>query len=590
MSTENLVPVTGTQSGTNLTQMFNHDERLCASSARSNSNSARLVPDISENGHYDLAYNINENSYLVPDSARFLDKPVEIQNKTNNCPNCLSSACNCKIGHYRAPNVPSDPLSGAWINPLPYPYQIEGAIQATLQNRTLIADEPGLGKTLQAIMAAHLMGARKILVICPPSLIANWAREVEQSNHLDHIPSKHASNLVTIQSRGKTPDRLPRAGYVITSDTLTTARPALEKKLRHWQPDLLIIDESHRCKNPRAKRTRTLARVSKNCGRVIALTGTPIISNPIDLLPTLGMLKKLDHFPGDYVHTYTVLNYWGEPEPNYPALPDLYQRLTDHVWVRRTKKDVLTQLPDKTRHTQIVSVDDKTLRAAFRDVERKLLRHVDKNGASAASLDEWVSDSRPLVSQLRRATGVAKIPAALDWITSHVTGTGRPLIVWAIHTTVINQLHNTLTTQFPELAVEKFYGQTPHEERDQIVQQFQAGKVQILIAQVVAAGVGLTLTAAQDALFLETDWTPALVVQAEDRIHRISQVEPVSITTLVAERTLDPVIHRVLGENIRTLDALTPGSDHHVTDTGSKTRVSHVLRAYANNILKQEGK
>ncbi len=473
-----------------------------------------------------------------------------------------------------------------WFTPQPYPYQIQGAIQAAYQGHNLIADEPGLGKTIQAILAAGLMGAKRIIVICPPALITNWTNEIRRSNQLEHLDESTPGEVVTVTSKNKTTPELPNVGYVVTSDTLITARPKLLEELSKQFWDLLIVDESHRLKNYKAKRTRKVWHLSKSCKRMLALTGTPIVSNPLDLLPTLGMLGQLKHFPDNYVDTYTKQNFFNGRDPRPEALPDLHERLEQHVWVRRTKKQVLTQLPTKSRHVQFVDVDYKQVRDAFKPVEQKLLNHVKKHGVE--HLDEWIKESRPLVSELHRGTGLAKIPAALDWITNHIEGTNnRPLIVWAVHTDVILGLKDALRKHDPCLQVRTFYGATPPDERDQTVTDFQAGKVDVLIAQIIAAGTGLTLTRSSDALFVETDWTPANVVQAEDRIHRISQDRRVTVTTLLAPGTLDPVIHRVLMENIQTLNAVTPESDHEVTGVASQVRVSQVLRDFAIEVLEE---
>lgn len=475
-----------------------------------------------------------------------------------------------------------------WFTPQPYPYQIQGALKAAYQGHNLIADEPGLGKTIQAILTAGLTQAKRIIVICPPALITNWATEIKNSNQLDHLHPTKPGQLVTITASDKTTPPLPEVGYVVTSDTLITARPKLLDDLSKRRWDLLIVDESHRLKNYQAKRTRKVWHLSKSCKRTVALTGTPIVSNPLDLLPTLGMLGQLRHFPENFIDAYTVENFWGGRDPKQDSLDDLRRRLDEHVWVRRTKQQVLTELPAKSRRTQFVDVDDKELRAAFKPVEQKLLAHVNTHGLGA--VDEWAKESRPLVSQLHRGTGLAKIPAALEWITNHVEGTNdRPLIVWAVHTDVILGLEKALHKTHPDLQVRTFYGATPPGQRDQTVFAFQAGEVDVLIAQIIAAGTGLTLTRASDALFVETDWTPANVVQAEDRIHRISQDQPVTITTLLAAGTLDPVIHRVLTDNIETLDKLTPGSDHQVTGIQTSARVSQILKDFAMQILNQQG-
>lgn len=523
----------------------------------------------------------NENSRL---SRHFSGLTTENTNYDEITSKNVNYDHNCKKVCY----VCSEPekTGPGWFIPQPYPYQIQGALKAAFQGHNLIADEPGLGKTIQAILAAGLIKAKRIIVICPPALITNWANEIRRSNQLDHLDQTQPGQLVTITASDKTTPPLPEVGYVVTSDTLITARPKLLEELSKQFWDLLIVDESHRLKNYKAKRTRKVWHLSKSCERMLALTGTPIVSNPLDLLPTLGMLGQLKHFPDNYVDTYTKQNFFNGRDPRPEALPDLHDRLEQHVWVRRTKKQVLTQLPAKSRRVQFVDVDDKQVRDAFKPVERKLLNHVKKHGVE--HLDEWIKESRPLVSQLHRGTGLAKIPAALDWIANHVEGTeDRPLIVWAVHTDVITGLQEALQKQHSDLTVRTFYGATPPDERNQTVEDFQAGKVDVLIAQIIAAGTGLTLTRSSDALFVETDWTPANVVQAEDRIHRISQDRRVTITTLLAPGTLDPVIHRVLMENIQTLNAVTPGSDHEVTGVASQVRVSQVLRDFAMEVLEE---
>lgn len=471
--------------------------------------------------------------------------------------------------------------SNNWFTPQPYTYQTIGAVRAVFQNHTLIADEPGLGKTIQALLIAAIIKPSRILIICPPSLISNWENETRRSRIAEHTP---ASTITTITSSTRTPASLPASGIVITSDTLATSRTPLARLLAAWQPSLLIYDEAHRAKNMRAKRTRTMLHLARKAQKTVCLTGTPIVSSPLDVLPLLTMLDKTSYFPANFKTYYTRENYWGTPEPIPERMPDLHRRLNDHVWSRRTKKGVLTDLPPKTRHTQLVDIPDTQRAKAFSAVAAKLKR----KGYTQAELQDHAKE---FVSQMRHATGILKIDPAADWITTHITGTGRPLIAWCIHTEVIHQLADKLTHTLPHATVRTYYGATSKAERDATVTAFQAGKIDVLIAQITAAGVGLTLTRAQDALFVETEWTPALVTQAEDRIHRITQASPVTITTLIAPGTLDPIIHKVLTTKAATLDQLTPGSDHHVeasihTEGASVTRL---LAEIGRDIINTKG-
>ena len=470
------------------------------------------------------------------------------------------------------------------FQPTPFPYQLHGACRAAWDGHTLIADEPGLGKTIQALLAARMMNAHRILIICPPILVTNWEKETRRTGNAEHI----SGEIITITAGGKNPDTLPDTGYVIAPDSLVTARRPLEDLLSAWSPDLLIIDEAHRFKTLAARRTKLMLRLKNAATHRIALTGTPIVSSPLDVLPLLRILGKLEAISQtgqDFVAEYTTPAPWkGGRLPIKSKLPQLHQLLEDHVWTRRTKTEVLADLPVKLRTVHHVTPDGTGIRDAYADVTEKIDTWLTKHPApSEDDISELVGDALPFVSQLRRATGLAKIPAAIDWIGTHLDGApGQPLIVWTIHRDVTTALVDQLTAERPGTAVRVLDGATGHDARAEAVEAFQDGRVDVLVAQIVAAGVGLTLTRGSTALFAETDWTPANVVQAEDRQHRIGQTRPVQVTTLIAEGTLDARIHAVLGRTIDVLDDLTPGSDHGVTtgttdSTGPRDILRHLI-------------
>lgn len=471
------------------------------------------------------------------------------------------------------------------FTPTPFPYQLHGACRAAWDGHTLIADEPGLGKTIQALLAARMMNARRILIICPPILVTNWEKETRRTGNAEHI----SGEIITITAGNKNPTELPDAGYVIASDALVSTRRTLDPLLDSWAADLLIVDEAHRFKTPTTRRTKAIARVAKTTRQQILLTGTPVVSSPLDVLPLLHILGKLETIGYStgraFIDEYTIPAPWkGGRLPITSKLPQLHQLLAEHVWTRRTKSDVLTDLPAKLRTVHHVTPDGPGIRDAYTDVTDKIDTWLTKYPApSEDDISELVGDALPFVSQLRRATGLAKIPAAIDWIATHLDGTpGQPLIVWTIHRDVTTALVDQLAQERPGTTVRVLDGATGHDARAEAVDAFQAGNVDVLVAQIVAAGVGLTLTRGSTALFVETDWTPANVVQAEDRQHRIGQTRPVQVTTLIAEGTLDARIHAVLGRTIAVLDDLTPGSDHTVTTsttdaTGPRDILRHLI-------------
>ena len=187
----------------------------------------------------------------------------------------------------------------------------------------------------------------------------------------------------------------------------------------------------------------------------------------------------------------------------------------------------------------------------------------------------WCSEQMGCVSQLRRAAGLAKIPAAAEHIAEWVEATShdesgttvydRRLIVWGIHQVVMDALDQYLEDLGVPHAV--INGKTSLAQRDRIRADYQDGKIAVILANIVAAGVAITLTRGSDALFVETEWLPDLISQAEDRQHRIGQDRTVMVTTMVAPGTLDHTIQKVLRSNIEVLDQLVGGTGHQVAVT-----------------------
>lgn len=467
-----------------------------------------------------------------------------------------------KMTTQTTPQPTSQPTQNQpWFTPTPYPYQLAGALQLAYTPRRLLADEPGLGKTIQALLAASITNPTHTLITCPPSLTTNWQNETTRTQiHTHHHHTTPPQTITAANHKKTTP---PEKGILILADSLLSTRnaPTITQTLNQWQPDLIIIDEAHRYKNPHSKRTRNLLKLTHHTPTVYALTGTPIISSPLDLLPILKATHTLHNYPTPYVDTYCVQNYFGDWEPRTSMLPDLHARLDATTWIRRTKTQVLTELPPKTRTAITIDVDTSYVKEICQGVDT-------------------TSDTQLLtaIARLRRATGLAKTQAAAEHIHTHLQGTRRPIIAWTIHRQVSSELKTQLEHYGHTVAV--YDGNTPNHTRDQIVARFQAGQIDVLIANITAAGVGLTLTHANDAVFVETEWTPALVAQAEDRIHRISQTRPVTITTLIAAGTLDPIIHRILAEKIDLLDQITPNSDHKVTTLKTDQRITQLIQSY----------
>lgn len=403
------------------------------------------------------------------------------------------------------------------------PYQKAGIAYALNRQHCLIADEMGLGKTVQALGLVNASPEiHSALVVCPKSVILNWQRE--------------ADKWLT-----------RRIGFeVINYDRLKQIAPA--------EPyDLLVADEAQYLKNPAAKRTKLFFAIPAK--RTLFLTGTPILNRPIELFTVLQRLDPLDLGRNrfDFARRYCgarqirvgrkmVWDLSGSSNLN-----ELQEKMRSKFMVRRLKKDVLKELPRKRR--QIIPLDragaEKLLQA-----EQKLARSVGFE-EMARKLESGGAVGMTEMSKVRHELGLAKVDAAIDHITDVLENTSK-VVVFAHHRDVIEALDKG----FPDTHIEVIHGGVGAQERQARVDMFQAEpECRILIGQIQAAGVGITLTAASTVIFVEQDWVPGVMAQAEDRCHRIGQKESVLVQYLVFDESLDATMAQTLIKKSRVADA-----------------------------------
>src|SRR5699024_6652526 len=180
-----------------------------------------------------------------------------------------------------------------WFGMSPYQYQRIGALCVAAGGRRLLADETGLGKYLQDILAAVLLGARRWIIVCPPVAQSGWAAEIERCLVPENLSDD--ASIAVIRPGRKVPD-LPETGIVIVTDSLLAAptRHSLLEDLQAWGADVLIYDEAHRAKNWETRRATAMRRLAVTARDRIVLTGTPIMSNPADLPPILAIAGVLN--------------------------------------------------------------------------------------------------------------------------------------------------------------------------------------------------------------------------------------------------------------------------------------------------------
>lgn len=531
-------------------------------------------------------------------------------------------------------------------------YQHAGAL-AVATGHSVLVDEPGLGKTAQALAAAAVRKVQRLVVVCPPVVNTNWQRETERAGLVEHMiqgqvpehlapprtmpepaPDQHSlppvdlaaqapeAKIVRFVSGRKEPE-LPAAGVAIVSDALLAARPALLERLVQWAPDALFYDEAHRAQtfdSSRATAVRLLADTVGD-GLRVPITGTPIAKGPQDLPGILAVSGHLDTVFGGhsaFLEHFCKRNHFNAWVVNPERLEELRGILEAKVWTRRTKAQVLPDLPKKLRTGTFVDVDLGVFKAAHLQViqtieewvEEFTSRHgrlptlpdpgEDKElGRGSSEVEQWARTQVGLVTRLRTAAGLAKIDAATAIIREHVEATTepsrhgpvytRPLVVWVHHRPVGMAMMQAVPAAVARTAVIR--GGTSADQRGKIVDDFQDGKIPVLVASIAAAGVGITLTRSYDMKFVETDWTIAKVTQAEDREARIGQTHPVNVATLIAPGTLDEHIQKVLNDKAKIADQLLTGGDNNpavltgLDDDVSTTRPAAIVTELAAAVV-----
>jgi superfamily II DNA or RNA helicase len=418
------------------------------------------------------------------------------------------------------------------------PFQRAGVSYLLSQRRSFLADEQGLGKTIEALATIEADGAYPAVVLCPASLKLNWLREIER-----WLPHREARALHgTAEENGRTDIT------VVNYDILA----ARERELGALHPRALVLDESHYCKNGAAKRTQAATRIASHVsadGLVLALTGTPVMNRPNELISQLRILGRLADFGSGA--------QFGERFRGADAHHRLHWHLRARCFVRRLKSEVLPQLPAKTRSIVPVELDNEgEYRLAERDVIAWLRSHplelseLDAKIAAALRAERLVR-----LGALKRLAARGKLHAALAWIHDFLR-TGERLVVFASH----REIQRAVIERFPRAL--HVLGKDSHRARDAAVQRFQKeedGDAQLIVCSLAVAGQGLTLTRASNVAFLELDWTPAKHDQAEDRCHRIGQSDSVNAWYLLAAGTIDEAIATLLERKRAVIGAVTDG-------------------------------
>lgn len=441
----------------------------------------------------------------------------------------------------------------------PYPYQREGIRQGLEWQRLIIGDEPGLGKTLQSIGIVDTADAYPCLVICPSSLKINWQREWEK------FTDKHALVLDN-GTRTTWPYLLSMKMHhvaIVNYESLRKyfvwdingGRRSFRLKDVVFCPHIklfrsIIIDESHRVKDPSAQQTIFAKGLATGKDWRILLSGTPVVNRPEDLVSQLSIMGRLNDFGGKVA----FMGRYGEGN----NLDELSRRLYASCMIRREKAKVLTQLPDKTRCDLYVDISNR-----------------DEYYLAQADLAEYLRQYKECTDQeirrkmrmkalvrfmtLRSLSAKGKVKQAIDFVKVFLDS-GKPLILFCSYHEIVDELCKA----FPKAV--RVTGRDNAASKQAAVDSFQNGNSHLIICSIKAAGVGLTLTAASNVAFVEFPWTYADCLQCEDRAHRIGQRDNVTCYYLIGRGTIDSALYRIILDKKSIANKIMASDDDIPTD------------------------
>lgn len=422
------------------------------------------------------------------------------------------------------------------------PYQKAGVSYASSVGRCLIADQMGLGKTVEAIATLELRDAFPAIIVCPASLKENWKREINK-----WLPHRTV-NIVS----GKT-DILACDVNVVNYDILYKFVDAIQ----HLKINGLVLDESHYVKTASSKRTKAAKDIATSVpksGSVLLLSGTPVTNRPSELVSQLEIMGMLSRFGGKWAFLKRYAgahhNGFGWDTSGASNLTELNTKLRQNCYIRRTKDEVLKELPDKSRNIVHLEPQGKGFKE-YMAAEDDLVLFLRSNGYKTKDSSEHMARTQVL----KRLAAWAKMDAVEEWIDSFLESCDRKLVVFAHNVDVVDHL----AAKYGGLRIS---GRDSLEERQNAVDTFQKDpSARVIVLNLQAGGVGITLTAGSDVVFVQMGWTPGEHDQAEDRCHRIGQKNNVQAWYLLAAGTIDEDIYDLVNAKRAIVDAVTEGDE-----------------------------
>jgi len=436
-------------------------------------------------------------------------------------------------------------------------YQNQGVAANLKFGSAFNCDEPGLGKTIQTIATITATKSFPALIVCPSSLKYNWASEFKKFSGIRAmiLDDRNKDSYMNFYTMGMVDvfitnfESMPK--FLVKKMPTKRVYKSNEIELRK-EAELLktiVFDECHKLKNPSTRQTKIALRIATGKPHVYMLTGTPVVNNPVDLYPQLAIAGYLDKFGG----RKGFLERYCEGGNGSNNLKELNYKLSTLCYFRRLKKDVLTQLPDKRRQT--ITCDIST-RKEYDFAYNEFSSFLKSSGFNKDQIDAKMrGEILVKMNYLRSISAKGKIEAACEHI-DELVDAGEKVVVFAS----LREILGELKLKYPGAA--EIHGGISVQQRDANVKAFQNDpKCKVILCNIKAGGVGLTLTASSNVLFVEYPWTWADCIQCEDRTHRNGQLNSVTCTYLMGADTIDERLFEMIQTKKDISEAVTGTED-----------------------------
>ena len=417
-----------------------------------------------------------------------------------------------------------------------FEYQKQGIGFLVSRQGGMLLDEQGLGKTVQALKACEKVDPQVLVIVCPAIMRGTWSH---------HVANLMPSNIQVVINSYE--------WYVKLDNYKSLVKSIKGKRVA------VIVDESHYIKTPTSKRTKTVQHLLSldNIVFKVLLSGTPITRDVDDLFTQLKVFypdfcRSIFEYRKKYMRC--IHNYFGDV---YKGFKNEYSRqeiikYLKSCSLRRTKKSAGLNLPSIIRTPVYIDINKKIAKESLSilDYATKVINGVDDYTLYKTDLAEEASH----IASIRKALGVAKVPQVLQYV-EHLMQSGiTKLVLFGVHVDVVNLIYESLKEKYKEIKTHRIIGATTSTQREKIIKEFQELETpQILVANMIACGVGVTLTKSHTVLFAELDFTPSNIMQAEARVHRITQEHIVNSIFMIANESLDVKILDLIKDKLKVI-------------------------------------